>query len=119
MKISVRELTRRMARSSAGLLLAALGSLTIALFFATGRLVPESVVSWEDLGCRGPRQEGTINPSFPEFMGITACGRAYMVEIARTPDAEGNSRNGTALFDLRTNEKLGNVESEAHFLWTL
>ena len=118
MSISAPELARRLAYTIAVLASIPFGLLTIALFFATGRVVPESFVSWSELGCNAlveTTENGVVVEFGPRFVGLTDCGRAYIVKSLCDATKGPSSPCKTTLYDVFTNEKLGDTEADDRF----
>ena len=101
------ERNRRIARLSVGVVLVPLMCFTTAMFFATGGPVPKAFSSWHDLGFlpRGRSEDKPVR----QFEGVTECGRAYVVRD-RENSLSSSSTDKATLYDLWTNEKLGEVQ---------
>ena len=79
MRISKAELGRRVARWSAGLLLAPLGLTTLVLFLATGRTIPLAFASVDQVGlCPSDSGSPWGDEQGRPMMNLSPSGRCYI-----------------------------------------
>ena len=92
-------------------------ALTINLICETHPLVPESFVSWTELGCspRNDKESPEESVIIPQFIGITECGRGYIARTPRDAYPLQDVPTKTTIFDIWSNQELCNNQAIARF----
>ncbi len=122
MRIRVAEFSRRVARWSAGLLLAPLGLLTFGLFFTTGGPEPHEFIPINRLGfSMAPYNGRPTDNGKPAFLGLSLSGRCFITVSPSTSDhVVGIEKEVSAkVIDTSTMQMRGSfqggIESRWHF----